>query len=184
MATPAKAETAILNDGTRVVIRPIRADDKDLLRDVLERLSPRSRYHRFAMVVRELSVLELAYLTEVDNANHVAWLATEMVDERERAVGVARYVRSDYEPEVGEVAVTVADSYQGRGLGKLLLGRLADSARTNGVQRFLGYVCCDNTPILGLAREFGACLRFLGAGMMRVSGTVPETLDGALQASR
>lgn len=189
METPAKtkeeatAETASLNDGTSVRIRPIRADDKALLREVFQRLSPRSSYHRFAMVVRELSAMEIAYLTEVDHTGHVAWVATDTVDGRERAVGVVRYVRSDDNPEVAEVAVTVADSHQGRGLGKLLLGKLAESARANGVQQFLAYVCCENTPLLQFARKLGAHLRFFGSGMMRVTGAVPETLDGTLQSS-
>jgi GNAT superfamily N-acetyltransferase len=171
----------VLGDGTSVLIRPIRADDKPFLAQGLTRLSERSRYRRFGMVVRELSGEQLRYLTEVDSVNHVAWVAFDVNGNCELLVGVARYIRSENDPYVAEVAVTVADSHQGRGIGTLLLSTLAKSARNNGVQRFLAFVSWDNAPVLKLVREFGAGIRYLGSGIFRVTGAVPNTLESALQ---
>ena len=169
-----KTQTVELRDGTPLLIRPIQPDDKALLKEGLARLSTRSRYQRFAMAVKELSAAELKYLTEVDNKSHVAWVAIELSEGKERAVGVARYIRLDNDPDSAEVAVAVADSHQHRGLGTLLLARLAQSAKLNGVQRFLAFVYWDNAPVLKLVRELGAGIRFLGSGMIRVTGAVPD----------
>jgi GNAT superfamily N-acetyltransferase len=176
-------EKASLQDGTVVRVRYIRPDDKALLGDAIRRLSPRSRYYRFAGVISELSPKALDHLTAVDKMNHVAWVAVDTAGEREKIVGVARYIREDDDPELAEVAVIVADSHQRRGLGILLLGKLAETARANGIRRFLAYVCCDNAPIFKLVHEFGAGVRLLGSGMARVTGSVPATLGGLVQSS-
>ncbi len=162
-----------LRDGSSVVIRPIQTDDKALLREGVARLSQRTLYRRFGTVVRELSEEQLRYLTEVDEKDHVAWVAIDSSSGRDRVVGVARYIRLDNDPTAAEVAVTVADSHQGRGLGTTLLAILAESARSNRVERFLAFVSWDNAPVLKLVREFGAGIRFLGSGMVRVTGAVP-----------
>ena len=174
-------QTTQLHDGTAVLIRPVKPTDKSLLAKAVEQMSDRSRYHRFAMVVRELSEGQLSYLTEIDHENHVAWVAIDQSKKLERAVGVARYIRLDDNSDVAEVAVAVVDTHQGRGLGTMLLGRLAQSARDNGVRRFLAFVCGDNAPVLKLVRELGARARFLGSGMFRVTGEVPETLDEGIR---
>ena len=169
-----KLQRAVLNDGTHVLIRWIQPDDKALLKEGLARLSARSRYQRFAMAVKELSAAELKYLTEIDNENHVAWVAIELSEGKERAVGVARYIRLDNDPDNAEVAVAVTDSHQHRGLGTLLLARLAQAAKLNGVQRFWAFVYWDNAPVLKLVRELGVRIRFVGSGMYRVTGAVPD----------
>lgn len=178
-----KPERVVLNDGTPVLIRPLRADDKVLIREGLARLSARSRYQRFGMAVRELSSAELSYLTEIDYENHMAWVAIDSSEERERAMGVARYVRLKSDPSGAEVAVTVADSHRRRGLGTLLLGRLAESARANEVERFKAFVYWDNAPVLKFVRDYGADIRFLGDGMICVTGSVPAVPGDLPQSS-
>lgn len=176
--TELPSQKIALDDATSVLIRAIQHDDKKLLKEAYGRLSARSRYQRFGKAARDLSSAELNYLTEVDNRHHVALIAIALDDGKERAVGVARYVRADSDPVCAEAAVTVADSYRGRGLGTLLLTRLAQSARSNGVQRFMAFVFWDNAPVLKLIRDFGAAVRFLGSGMIRVTGPVPEIGGG------
>lgn len=178
-----KPESVVLNDGTPVLIRPLRPDDKALLSEGLARLSARSRYQRFGMAVRELSSAELSYLTEIDYENHMAWVAIDSSEERERAVGVARYVRLNSDPQGAEVAVTVADSHRRRGLGTLLLGRLAESARAHDVERFKAFVYWDNAPVLKLVHDYGADIKFLGDGMVRVTGSVPESQEDIPQSN-
>ena len=65
----------VLNDGTRVLFRPIRPNDKDVLRRGLENMSPESRYRRFFAPIDHFSDEQLAYLTEIDYQDHFAWLA-------------------------------------------------------------------------------------------------------------
>ena len=134
-----------LPDGTQVLIRQIRADDKRLLQAGLHNLSETSVQRRFLTPKPKLSRSELRYLTEVDGRNHVA-LVAERPDGPVRALlGVARYVRLPEDREAAEVAVVVADHWQGRGLGTLLVDELAPRARARGIRRFTATMSSDNT---------------------------------------
>src|SRR5688500_15949518 len=115
-----------LRDGSQVAVRPIEADDKARLKAGFERLSMESRYRRFFSPLPRLSASQLRYLTEVDHHDHEALVATDAGGD---IIAVARYVRSQEEPQVAEVAVTVVDDLQGRGLGSALQDALADRAR-------------------------------------------------------
>jgi RimJ/RimL family protein N-acetyltransferase len=174
----ARFETA-LRDGTPVLIRPVRPEDKGLLREGLARLSEESRYRRFMAPVNQLSEEQLTYLTEVDYVNHFAWVAVKADDPRE-GLGVARYVRLADEPEVAEAAVTVLDEHQGHGLGTVLLGLLAATAREAGVRTFRAYVLEENAPMRALLEQLGAHTEFDSAGLLRMDveldpGVLPDS---------
>src|SRR5215210_939966 len=111
-----------LPDGAPVLIRPIRADDKRMLTDGLRRL------------------------TEVDGRNHVALVAEHPYGPARRLVAVARFVRLAEDPTAAEVAITVGDDWQGRGLGTLLSERLAAEARRLGIRRFTATMAANNVP--------------------------------------
>ena len=153
MATSSRGRTVTLRDGARVVLRPIVREDKPLLAASFERLSEESRYRRFFTPKNELSAAELDYLVDVDHRDHEAIIAIE--PSSGEMLGVARYVRSKADAEVADVAVTVADDWQGRGLGRALADRLTYRARREGVRRFSAVVQSDNRPSLGLAADFG-----------------------------
>ena len=114
-----------LRDGSRVVVRPVRADDRERLRAGFERLSPESRYQRFLAPMAELSEADLTYLTDVDHHDHEALAAID--PETGEGVGVARFIRCADRPDTAEAAVTVIDDWQGRGVGTALLDLLADA---------------------------------------------------------
>jgi GNAT superfamily N-acetyltransferase len=135
-----------LSDGAPVLIRPIRADDKRMLTDGLRRLSDNSVHRRFLTPKRSFSRTELRYLTEVDGRDHVALVAEYPAEPVRRLIAVARFVRLHDDPEAAEVAITVADNWQRRGLGSLLSARLADEARRRGVRRFTATMAADNVP--------------------------------------
>jgi nucleotide-binding universal stress UspA family protein/RimJ/RimL family protein N-acetyltransferase len=153
MSTPYWRRTVILRDGARVTLRPIAPEDKPLLAASFERLSEESRYRRFFTTKPELSAAELDYLVDVDHQNHEAIVAID--PSTRRGLGVARFIRSNDDPEVAEVAVTVADDWQGRGLGRALLDRLTYRARREGVRRFSALVQSDNLASLGLLEGVG-----------------------------
>jgi RimJ/RimL family protein N-acetyltransferase len=120
-----------LPDGTQVLIRAIRPDDKRLLEAGLHNLSETS--------------VQLRYLTEADGRNHVALVAERPNGPARALIGVARYVRLPEDPEAAEVAVVVADHWQRRGLGTLLVDELAPRARARGIRRFTATMSSDNT---------------------------------------
>lgn len=145
-----------LRDGTRVLIRQIRPSDRQRLQEGMARLSPATRYLRFHADVRELSEQQLDYLTKVDHVDHEALVAIDLDRPEDPGVGVARYIREPYEPEVAEAAITIVDDYQGQGAGTILLGALAARARDNGVSLFRNYVLEGNHGMLEVFDHLGA----------------------------
>lgn len=163
-----------LRDGLRVLVRPIEAEDRDRLQVGLHRLSAASRYQRFHAAVAELSPEQLRSLTDVDQVNHIAWIALDPATPGEPALGVARCIRLPRDPHIAEVAVTVLDAYQGRGLGTLLLGLVSQSAASQGIQTFRAYVREDNGAMLRIFKDLGADVGALEAGVYKLDIPVPD----------
>lgn len=151
-------EEHVLDDGTRVVLRHIRPTDEAELKRGFERLSAASRYRRFQGVVNELTPNALHYLTHVDGKDHVAIVATTLPDASGQVtgLGVARFVRAEKDPALAEVALTVVDHAQHKGLGRILGIAIARAAIDRGVRRFTGPILRDNVPIRSLLEEVGA----------------------------
>ena len=133
-----------LRNGTRVLIRPITADDKALLVRGMAALSPQSARLRFLAPKRHLTLAELRYLTEVDQVDHYALVAV-LADDPATMSGVGRWVRDGEDPEAAELAVVVGDCYQRQGLGTALGAALADGARALGIARFTATMLPENT---------------------------------------
>lgn len=149
-----EASPVVLRDGSQVLVRPIRSTDTRLLADGFARLSDRSRRMRFLGQKEELSASELRYYTQVDHHDHEALAALDPAGGR--GVGVVRYVRDADDPQAAEIALTIADDWQGRGLGTELLARLSYRARQEGICRFTAVVASDNVPMGMLLRSVDA----------------------------
>jgi GNAT superfamily N-acetyltransferase len=149
----ARASTIVsLEDGSIFTVRPLNADDKPLLAAGFEALSERSRYLRFLSPMPVLSRSQLAYLSELDQVDHVAI----GVLDGDSPVAVGRWVRDGDDPESADVAVTVIDGYQGRGVGRMLVKVLAMSARHRGVRWMHFDVLAENTAMLRVLDRFDA----------------------------
>ena len=142
----AEHQDVTLSDGSRVLLRRIAPSDADALAEMYERLSPRSRERRFLSAPAHLSPEDLRYLTHVDGRRHDALVA---IDEATgELVGEARYVREPGRRDTGEVAVVVADDWQGRGIATALLTELTRRARPQGLRRYTAIVSTDNEVVL------------------------------------
>jgi GNAT superfamily N-acetyltransferase len=146
-------EKVVLGDGTRALLRLIRPDDKDLMLEAWERLSPESRYRRFFSAKPSLTGAELRYFTEVDHVDHFAIGATRRRRNKVQALGVARFIRLADRPRVADAAVTVVDDAQGKGLGRILLSRLIAAGLERGIEQFSCDVLADNDGMRGLIRS-------------------------------
>jgi RimJ/RimL family protein N-acetyltransferase len=146
-----RGRTVVLRDGSKVLVRRVQRSDAPLLADGFARLSDRSRRMRFLSIKHELSATELRHLTDVDHHDHEALGALDQRDGR--GVGVARYAA---DPQTAEIAVTIVDEWQGRGLGTELLAQLAERARAEGIRRFTALVADDNVAMAALLRNLCA----------------------------
>jgi len=152
--TPAWSAVHRLADGTRVRLRLLRREDREMLLAGFARLSEESRYRRFFTAMPELPEKVLARLLDTDGWNHLAiGAATETHPTTAEGLGLARFVRLEETPDVAEAAVAVVDHMQRRGLGKLLLSTLAAAARERGITRFRAEVLRTNDAILSLLRD-------------------------------
>ena len=146
-----------LPSGSRVRIRPIRADDKDALATGLTRLSQETVHRRFLAAKPRFSGAELRYLTEVDGTNHIALVAVLEADP-DQLVAVARCVRLPDRPGTAEMAIVVGDPWQDQGLGTAMTHSLADAAVAVGIRRFAATMLGDNEAARRLMRTFAARL--------------------------
>ena len=142
-----------LRDGGAIVIRAIRPEDKERLREHARRLSPESVYHRFMAYKRELSDEDVRRFTELDFDQQVGIVAVLSEDGREHIVGIGRYFRTA--KERGEAAFSVIDAHQGRGIGTLLLVHLSRIARSKGITEFEADVLGDNVHMLDVVAASG-----------------------------
>jgi len=141
-----------LADGAALTVRPIRPEDAQLETAFVEALSPESRRLRFQNALRHLSPAMLARFTQIDYDREMALVAIDEAAGRE--VAVCRYIRLP-DGETCEYAIVVADDFQGRGLGGLLMTRLIAIARANGLKVMEGWVLAGNRGMLALCAQLG-----------------------------
>lgn len=158
-------ELVRLRNGREVLIGRLTPADGPLLADAFERLSEESRRHRFLGPKPTLTDRELRYLTEIDGHHHEALAAID--PPTGRGVAIGRFVRDPTDPDLAEVAITVDDEWQGQGLGRLILSRLVDRAREEGVRSFTALVAMDNRRMHALLGRLGgpATVEHIGNGV-------------------
>ena len=161
-----------LPDGAQILIRPIRADDKRFLEDGLRQLSPESVHRRFLSPKRSFSRAELRYLTEVDGRDHVALVAEYIGAPVRRVIAVGRFVRWADDPAAAEVAITVCDDWQRRGVGSIFAELLAAEARRGGIRRFTATMSSDNVAAHKLMDKLALHLheQHVGRGVSELVG--------------
>lgn len=140
--------------GESVTVRPIQAADTVMEGEFVRNLSLETKHYRFFGGVQELLPAELKRLCNVDGQRSMAFVATVQRDGRETEIGVSRYVLSSKE-DVREMAVTIADEWQHKGLGALLVKHLITYAKTHGVRQLYSVELADNGAMQELAHELG-----------------------------
>jgi len=169
-------EDAVLKDGTTIRIRPIVPGDSVALEAFVEDMSTETSYFRFFRVKRKLTDDELRDFTNIDYRNEMAFVA---IADGELA-GVGRYTRSDDGDVGAEVAFTVSDTRQGRGIGTLLVFRITAYAREHGITEFKAYVLSTNHAMMRVFRNAGFLLtREMDEGVYTV--TIPTEESESVQ---
>jgi RimJ/RimL family protein N-acetyltransferase len=151
---PATPSEATLRDGSQIRLRRVTPADAPRLEEAFAQLSEESRRLRFLTAKPHLTQAELEYLTQVDGHNHEALAVIDPATGD--GVGIGRWVRDLQDPTRAEVAVTVADAWQGRGMGTLLLDQLSERARQEGITKFTALVAADNLSMQQLLKRLDA----------------------------
>jgi RimJ/RimL family protein N-acetyltransferase len=139
-----------------IAIRPATREDQSRIQALVRGLTPRSRYLRFFSGIQELTQPWLERFSRADPRSDFSLLA--LARKGGAAVGMAQYSADPY-PGRADIAVVVADRWQGVGLGKELVRRVVTAARAAGVQRIEGEVLAENRAMLDLLRSLGFRLR-------------------------
>ncbi len=163
---------SVLPDGSRLLIRSIRPDDREALRRGFRRLGVQSVYQRFLGAKNPLRDDELTYLTEVDFQRHVALVAELRWADENQLVGVGRYVEIDCDKTLrcAEIALTVADEYQSKGVGSTLFEHLVRIALRQGIQALEAEVFASNESMLRMFQNSGFPVRqTVSGGVVRVA---------------
>jgi acetyltransferase len=167
---PAELVEDITWKGRKLVVRPIRPEDEAQHLAFLERLDPEDVRMRVFYARTELPRSELARLTQIDYEREMAFIATERdADGQQHTLGVVRAI-SDPDNSDAEFAIVVRSDLKGQGLGRLLMGRMIDYARSRGTRRLVGDVLSENTAMLKLARMSGFTIDASGsdAGVVHI----------------
>jgi CRP-like cAMP-binding protein len=160
-----------VRDGTRLMLRPVLPGDNERTVHGHIQFSSETLYRRF-MTARLPSPALLNYLSEVDYVDHFVWVVTDGSD----PVADARFVRDESDPKIAEIAFTVADAYQRRGIGSFLIGALSIAARVDGVERFSARMLSENTPMRAIMDHYGAVWQREDVGVITTVIDVPHQL--------
>jgi len=151
---PAKySVTELLRDGSRIEIRALQPADRDELQSAVGRMSDESLYRRFFTPKRYFSEHEVDFYLNIDFVKHVALVAVLSVEGRALIVGGGRYIVT--QPGVAEVAFTINDAYQGRGIGGLLMKHLTAIARASALRELVAEVLPSNAAMLSVFKKAG-----------------------------
>ncbi|MGE2816595.1 GNAT family N-acetyltransferase [Mycobacterium heidelbergense] len=161
-----------VRDGTDLLLRPVLPGDDERTVHGHIQFSSETLYRRF-MTARLPSPALMHYLSEVDYVDHFVWVMTDGSD----PVADARFVRDEADPTIAEIAFTVADAYQGRGIGSFLIGALSIAATVDGVERFSARMLSDNLPMRTIMDRYGAVWQREDVGVITTVIDVPRRRD-------
>lgn len=143
----------LLKDGRRVEIRALKPSDRPAIEAAVDRTSPQSLYRRFFAVRTVFTEEQTDFFVNVDFRTHVALIAVVEEAGHPVVVGGGRYIL--VADDRAEVAFTIVDAYQGKGIGTLLLRHLIAIGREAGLRQFVAEVLPENVPMLKLFEKSG-----------------------------
>jgi acetyltransferase len=172
---PQELESKLRVDGQDLLLRPIRPEDGEHLREFYAQASQADLRLRFFQSRREVPASELARFSQIDYDREMAFvaLAPPGADGQQPIAGEVRAV-CDPDNVRAEFAIQVASGWQGKGLGRLLLARLVEHLRERGTRELVGECLPENAAMAGLARAAGFAVRSRG-GLVEMRLELPQT---------
>ncbi len=148
-------------DGDGYRLRPMQPEDAALLVELFAHMSAESRYRRFNQPLENPDpavIDQYAHLmAKLEADEGAAWLVFADTPEGENkpVAGVRFMFLHPIDRREAEIAISVRDDYQNRGIGRALLIYAAEQARSAGVERFTGLVQLANEPVWAILRQSG-----------------------------
>jgi len=166
--------------GQAISIRPMLPEDLDIETEFVEGWSTETRYNRLFSAGSFTSPERLKKITRIDYARDMALIATVMLDNKEVQIGVARYVLRD-DDKTCEFALSVADAWQHRGIGRALMQHLMAGAAAAGIETMVGDILSSNAPMLHFMRALGFSVNTTADGpeIRRASKRLSDSARGA-----
>ncbi|MEM3383935.1 MAG: GNAT family N-acetyltransferase [Nitrososphaeria archaeon] len=155
----------MLKDGSRVLIRPVRANDAEDLLKMFTTLSPETVYNRFFKLRRPFTTEEVEKMTSINFDEEFALVATPLQEAEVKIIGDARYYVED--KTKAEVAIVVQDKWQLKGLGTAMLQHLINIGKEKSIKEFYIYVLSDNAVMIHVAKKLGFKLKSQSYGISR-----------------
>lgn len=155
------SQAVTLRNGTPVMIRVARPDDRQRIVTAFSKLEPGTIYTRYFSFRKEIPESTLDRIAQIDFVQLAGLVATVGTGADETIIGNASYVGIPAADgaRVAEVAFLVEEDYQGQGLASKLLAALAELARRHGFVRFEAEVLAGNAPMLGVFQRSGLPMR-------------------------
>jgi acetyltransferase len=141
-----------LRDGTAIFVRPVRPEDEPLYGPFFAAVTEQDLRLRFFAPVKEFGHTFIARLTQIDYARAMAFITIE--ESSGKMLGAVR-LHADANFDTGEYAVLVRSDMKGKGLGWLLMQRILEYSRAEGLKTIEGQVLRDNVTMLNMCRELG-----------------------------
>lgn len=158
-----------LRDGVELFVRPVKPTDERALRDLFYSHSEETVYMRYMTPVKQLSVRQIQEFVTLDYRDHLAIAGFLVHDDTEEMIAVARYL-VDPATNMAEVAFTVHDDYQNRGIGSFLLEYMKAIAQSRGIDGFTANVLGSNSRMLHLFHKAYSPLRSeIAAGVYSIA---------------
>lgn len=156
-SAPLRSDTLTLKSGETALLRPARPGDEPKIRRAFGLLGAETRYRRFLGYKTQVADADLARITGVDFVRDAAYLVTVGEGADEIVVGGASYFALDDAdpPLAAEVAFTIEEDFQGKGLATALMRRLAEAGRCNRVGQFVAEVLPSNHAMLSVFKNSG-----------------------------
>jgi GNAT superfamily N-acetyltransferase len=171
---PAELESTANFKGVEIRFRPIKPSDERLLREFFYSHSADTVYQRYHAPLKSLTPQQIQKLCTLDYDREMALVGFTQDEGNDRMAAVGRYVL-DRATGLAEVAFTIHDNLQCRGIGTWLLQRLIETARARGIRGFVGYVLSSNVRMLNLFHRCGFAVESkLEAGIYTVTIRFPE----------
>lgn len=151
-----------IKDNTYICFKTLGKDDREKFIAAFKRLSQKTVYQRFFGFMKELTDKQVEDFLNTDKKDHLAWAAFDLIGDDTIGIGVGRFKRSEINPNEAELALTVLDEYQDKGIGSVLLAIMYYLASILEINILTGIILSDNFMLIRRFKELGAKMDRIG----------------------